>query len=269
MTMKTGLFLAVLATWPLVASANAKHDAKVHIAKATKAHQEGKFEVALDELLAAYKLDPQPELLFAIAQVYGKLDRCSDAVPYYEKFLAATKDTQATEIVNQAIDACKKQLAAAQPPPVEEPPPPPPPPVKVDEPPPPPPKLDEPPPPPRREDTPLVVVEHPAGPTPWYRDTLGDALVGGGVLAGVVSLVMYTSAGSDLDAAEASATLAEYNQHLDDANGKRTYSLVLAGAGVALVGAGIYHYTRRDAGKSSMAVVPQRGGGLVVLTGGF
>jgi len=262
------LVIAVVAL-PLLAFANAKQDAKAHVAKATKAHQDGKFDVALDELQAAYKLDPQPELLFAIAQVYAKLDKCGDALPYYEKFAATLKDAQQSQIVGQAIDACKAKIATVEPTPD---------PVKPDEPKPDEPKPDEP--KPDEPPTPAPVAsepvtapppphEQPAGPTPWYRDTIGDTLVGGGVLAGVASLVMYESAVGDLDAAEASTTLAAYNQHLDDGHTKRTYSVVLFGAGVALATVGVVHYLRRDASKPAIAVVPASHGGVVVLSGGF
>ena len=83
----------VIAAVLLVASqagAVPRNTVKAHIDKAMKAHKEGKFDVALEELKAAYALDPKPDLLFAIAQVYVKLDKCPDAISYYEKFLAST-----------------------------------------------------------------------------------------------------------------------------------------------------------------------------------
>src|SRR4051794_16867061 len=76
--------------------------AKVHIDKATKAHKEGKFDVALTELQAAYEIDPQPKLVFAIAQVQAKLGDCPSAVDSYTKYLSTTKDKQKQAVVKQA-----------------------------------------------------------------------------------------------------------------------------------------------------------------------
>ena len=52
--------LALVALAPAVAVAGPKEDASKHIEAATKAHSEEKYDVALTELEAAYKLDPDP-----------------------------------------------------------------------------------------------------------------------------------------------------------------------------------------------------------------
>src|SRR6185503_10681618 len=78
-------------------------------------HKAGKCDVALTELQAAYAIDPQPKLMYAIAQVYAKLDKCEEAIEHYEKFNAATKDKSKQAVVQQAIDACKQKLADAKP----------------------------------------------------------------------------------------------------------------------------------------------------------
>ena len=103
-----------LAFHPAHAEPNAQ--AKLHIDAAMKAHAAGNFAVAHDELTEAYRLDPQPEILFALGQVNGKLDRCADAIDAYEKFLATSKDPDANQITTQAIAACKQTLAAHPPP---------------------------------------------------------------------------------------------------------------------------------------------------------
>ena len=94
---------------------NAKIEAKKHMDKGAKAHKDGNFDVALTELQAAYALDPQPKLLFAIAQVQVKLDNCPDAIANYEKFLATEKSKQKQAVVKQAIEACNQKVAAATP----------------------------------------------------------------------------------------------------------------------------------------------------------
>lgn len=88
-----------------------KGTVKAHMDRAAKAHKAGKFKVALEELEAAYAIDPQPKLEFAIAQVQQKLAQCDDAIGHYEKFLATIKDKAKQAVVEQAIDACKKKLA--------------------------------------------------------------------------------------------------------------------------------------------------------------
>ncbi len=295
------LVLALLAIAPLTAEAkpkakagakakgggklkkvSGKAAAKVHTDKAAKAHKAGKFDEALTELRAAYEADPEPKLLFAIAQVQAKLDQCPDAIGNYEKFLAATKDKKKQAVVKQAIEACNVKVAAAAPlPPPKEPPPPPvvatteptPAPVVTE---PAPNPIDSQPMPPPVEDSPLApmpVYAHDGGGRgkPWYKDVIGDALVLTGVAAGAVSVVMYTGARSTLDDAEAAGTIDEYNDLVDKAHDKRTYSLVLAGTSAVLISAGLVHYKLRDKGEvRGIAVAPVRGGGgLITWTGGF
>jgi len=112
------LLFVLAATSPVDAKPKPKASVKAHMDKAAKAHKAGKFDVALSELQAAYAIDPQPKLLFAIAQVYAKLDNCEAAIEHYEKFSAATKDKDKQAVVQQAVEACKKKLeekAAAKP----------------------------------------------------------------------------------------------------------------------------------------------------------
>src|SRR5262249_54336300 len=118
MTMTPAHRIALLlVVAPVAAFAGPKQEADRHVAKATKLHGEGKFDDALVELEAAYKLDPKPELLYAIGQVDVKLGKCEDAKTAYEKFLVVTKDRKAGTIVRQAIAACKPAAAAVPEPP--------------------------------------------------------------------------------------------------------------------------------------------------------
>src|SRR3954471_15842973 len=95
-----------------------KQEAKRRIDRAATLHKQGKFDEALAELEAAYKLDPQVDLLFAIGQVYAKLGRCDEARTEFEQFAAKKKTKQASQIVDQAIAACIPK-APPVPPPVE------------------------------------------------------------------------------------------------------------------------------------------------------
>ena len=116
--MKHLLVIALLAL-PVVAFAGPKEkeQAQKHISKATEAHQAGKFDVALTELQAAYAIDPQPDLLYAIGQVHVKLGKCDDAVASYEKFLATKPPADAANSAKEAINTCKAQAQAPVPPP--------------------------------------------------------------------------------------------------------------------------------------------------------
>lgn len=270
--------LALVATLLVASRADAvpRNTVKAHVDKAMKAHKEGKFDVALDELKAAYALDPKPDLLFAIAQVYVKLENCGEAISYYEKFLATQKDVQTRQVVMQAIDTCKTKLAGqpkvepkvepkVDPEPKVEPKPEP----KLE--PKPEPKL-EPKPDPRREDDPFAKgrSDRAREPSPWYKDPIGDALVGGGVLAGVGGFLMWRGASSDIDKANASTDIAQFRDFEDRAKSKRTFSVVLAGASVALVTVGIVRYrSHAKKERARVGLVPSTDGGLVTMSGRF
>ncbi len=272
--MTRNLLIAAVLLVASQAHAVPRNTVKAHIDKATKAHKEGKFDVALDELKAAYGLDPKPELLFAIAQVYVKLDKCSDAIEYYEKFLATVKDDQTKQVVAQAIDACKTKLTTEpKPEPVVEP---------------------QPEPEPIVEPKPEPIVDTrpqpPAGgPTtaddpfangrgtkstykPWYKDPIGDALVGGGVLVGVGALLFRSTAAGEADKAEKSATQDEYRDHRDKADSNEKLALVLGVSAGVLVTAGVVRYLTRDSGKKQetrVGIAPTREGGLITVLGRF
>lgn len=238
--------MALILAAPLSALAGPqeKEKAQEHVARAMEAHGKSDFTTALLELEAAYALDPLPDLLYAIGQVYVQLNRCPEAIEYYEKFLATKPAKQAAADTKQAIQTCQAKEPPPPPPPDPEPQPPPPPPPVV-----------------------LSTAK------PWYKDPIGDALVIGGVAAGVVGAIMYTGARSDLDKAETAMNIQEYDDLVDGAKSKRMYSVILAGGSVVLIGAGIARFMLRDGGSNqetrNVGVVPAKGGGLVTWTGRF
>ena len=244
--------VVVLLIAPGSAFAGKKEEAKAHVTKATKAHKEGHFEEARVELEAAYALDPNPDLLYAIGQVYAKLGKCNEATTYFKRFVATQKDPKVAKVVDQAIAACKPASeSGANPPPAADMPSQDSPILPADQ--------------PTTADKPTSVGDKPTPPasrpqpfapsatapmatgqrSPWYKDKLGDGLVLGGIVATVIGFVEYSGALSDLDTAEnrkSTTTLARYNELVDSAHGKRTASVVLVGAGGALITAGIIHY---------------------------
>jgi hypothetical protein len=255
MIMKSTLAQAVIVlafATPVTAYADPKQDAEAHLAKAMEAHGQQNYERAVQELLAASAIDPNPDLLYAIGQVYVKLERCPDAITYYERYLETEPPAQAMVDTNAAIESCK----AAAPPPAPEPPPPPPTPTPE---------------PPR--ESPPIPNDTPPAQSPWYKDKLGGVLVGTGVVSSIIGVVMYSSAVSDLDAAEVAPSLDRYDELVDGARSKRMVSVVLIGGGVALFGAGVVRYVlRRDPGRESrnnVVVAPLEHGGLVTWMGRF
>ena len=250
----------VLVAFARDAGAGPKETAKKHLETATQAHADGKFELALSELQKAYKLDPQPDLLYAIGQVYAKLGDCDEATAYYNKFLAASTDPAVKPAVEEAIASCKP--AAAEDPPPVEPPPAEPPPAE-------PPGASEPP----QQTAPVAstsLTVAARAESPWYKDVLGDALVIGGVAATLGGVIVYRGAVSDLDAAEDSDDLARYQELVDHAKSRRTMSLVFIGGGAALVTAGVLRYLLRDPdSERGVAIAPTHQGGVVTWGGRF
>lgn len=247
------LYQSFLATNPTGAEAQLARDLLAEIAKrkseharrveqATKARKAGRFEEARVELEAAYALDPQPDLLYALSQVYAKLGNCGEASTYYKRFVATQKSSRSTDVVDQEIAACKPT-----PPPAKGPPQSPEGPRPL---------------PDKQPSYPNGPIQSPAGQpsrsavdkpallpavarqgSPWYKDGIGDALVLGGVAASVGALVVYRSALSDLDTAERDAlTLTDYYGLVDRAHSRRTTSVAIGTVGSILIVTGIVRY---------------------------
>ena len=242
--MKSATLLLLLGLSAPAARADqpAKTEAQLHIDKASLFHKDGKFPQALDELTAAYALDPQPGLLYAIAQVHVKLGQCTLAIGFYERFIASKPDEGAASAAQEAIDSCKQagDTAAVKPDPTPTPTP-----------------------------TPTPV---PAGPadTVWYHDVIGDALTGGGVVVVAVSAIVFAAALGKLDDADKATTYQAHADLVDSAHGQRTMSVVLLVGGAGLIGAGVYHYIRHaDPGPTQVGLVPTQGGAFATFSARF
>jgi tetratricopeptide (TPR) repeat protein len=241
------LVVAALAL-PHAASADPKAEAKQHVDKAMKLHGEGKLAETLDELKTAYALDPQPELLYAMGQIHVGLGQCTQAITYYERFLATKPDPGTANAAKEAIDACKTnppRVADAKPEPEPKPDP-----APVE------------PPRPIQEPAPATAS------APWYSDVLGDALVGLGIVGGVFSVVEYRAATSDRSTADRATNYQQYSDLVDRAKSKQTIAIVAGSAGAALVVGGALHYVMADH-STKVAVTPAPGGGMVSIAGRF
>jgi tetratricopeptide (TPR) repeat protein len=257
--------ISLLAMAAPSALADQKSEAKAHIEQAMIHHGNNRFVEALADLEAAYRLDPEPDLLFAIGQVNVKLGRCADAVSYYERFLATKPEAGPAAATREAIMVCKTKIAKEvrteprpEPEPKPEPEPDPEPEVATS----PDPGTLEPEPQPPRVDT-------PDGPRPWYKDPIGGALVGGGVVAGVVGILFYRSATADLDRAESADTYEQSEDLIDRAKGRRTIGAIVGASGLVLVAGGVVRYLIAGDGTetSNVAIVPTSAGGAITWSG--
>ena len=187
------LAVAIAVAIPVLAHADPKADAKQHIKRAASLHSAGKFNDALKELTLAYALDPDPELLFAIGQVHMKLGNCTDAVTFYQRYLASNPPASDAAVVNEAIKRCNEDKPQATEPTTTLPE------VHAE--------------PAHVEAVPLPVVRvaPPVESRPWYRDALGNTFVGTGVIAGAVAGVIYHAALSHRDNVDTAATYTDWH----------------------------------------------------------
>jgi len=221
MTRAIAIVACILALPSRARADDSKDEAKQHLDRATQLHKDGKLADSLDELKTAYALDPQPQLLFAMGQIHVQLGECPQAIVYYERFLATKPSADAATVTREAIETCKTNPPRAiqtRPAPVE----------------------------PIAPAAPARPVPAPAplgtttavGPAPWYTDYLGDGLVAGGVVAGVVGIVFYRGALSDRDDADHATDYQAFSSLIDRAHTKQTTALVFGIGGAALVSAG-------------------------------
>ena len=245
--MKHLVVIVLLLAAPVLARADAKSEAQTHIDRATALHQAGKFSDALGELMFAYSLDPRPMLLYAIGQVHVKLGQCKLAIAFYERFLTTKPDEGPAGAAQEAIASCKKVGDTVVAP--------------------------EPPAPTPRPDPSPTPIAATAGPEDrvWYRDVVGDALVGGGVVVALMSALVYASAVSKLDDADHARSYSAQQDLVDTAHSDRVYAVLLAATGAALIGGGIYHYVRHADGASTpqIGIAPTRGGAFASFTARF
>jgi tetratricopeptide (TPR) repeat protein len=252
-----------------------KQEAAKHIERSAKLFQSGDFSTALDELLAAYSLDPQPGLLYSLGQINVKLDHCEEAITWYRKFLDSKPGAKPSQAAREAIAACQKMIAQKPPPPPPAPEPPPPQPLT-----PPPPPPPSPPPSPSPSPSPSSIslppptspppaVDRPASRTAWYSDPVADILVGGGLAAGIAGALLYRNALADYDRAEAAPDYSAHHAAIEDGKSARTQALLASGAGIALVAGGVIYFVIHDrGGEPRVSVAPIRGGGAAVTWSG-
>jgi tetratricopeptide (TPR) repeat protein len=178
------------------------------VARGRRLYDQNDFVHARDELLAAYQLEPRPELLFALGQIELRLGRFAQAIDYYQRFIATSPAADQVALAQQAIGAARARLAEQAAPPRPAPPTTPP-------------RPPRPPPQPRWDDV----------------DT-GLAALGGAVMLGGAALVID---GRHL-AGDHSGRLSQYNHRLSSAALAEWSGAGCLAVGAAVLGGGLLRW---------------------------
>jgi tetratricopeptide (TPR) repeat protein len=239
------------------------------------AYRAGDYETAARELERAYRIDPKPAVLYALAQALRQGGRCPEAITAYRRYLATgPNDAQATAAKN-GITLCERAGASTPTPtptPVE-----------------PPPDGsgdtgagagdgDKPPGSPEAGPSPTATpapgsasgapIDAPR-PRRWYADPLGGALVAGGAASLAVGAVFLVRSSGSRDAADEAVFRDDFVELLDTATRQRRIGIVGLGLGAALVAGGVVRYVtlrgRDDLPRAALVV----GAGAIAVRGRF
>lgn len=104
--------LATVLVSPTAATPPTQPEFEKHYNAAIDFYKKGSYPEAIAEFEAAYAVDPQPLLIFNIAQAYRKAGRLEQALAKYKEYLdkdpSAQKD-QVAELIKQVEHDLKKQ----------------------------------------------------------------------------------------------------------------------------------------------------------------
>ena len=237
-----GSKLAVLAALTAVAAARpAAADSSADLMKAGIAlYKAGKYADAAAKLKQAYAIDHKPETLFALAQAERLSGDCAAAAPHYHQVIEQVSDFNVAKLVQQNLSLCEKDLPEPPAPAVAAPPAPPPPPKII---------------------TKTVVREV------RHTDPLAVTLIGAGALALGAGGGLLVAGNGDLDAAQRARTLDDHDTLASRGSRDQVLAAIAAGAGVALVGVGVFRWAHAGAApRTEVAVVPALGGGTLWVT---
>ena len=211
-------------------------EARKHLALGNKLYGVRSFDEAAAEYKAGAIIEPTPVFDYNLGQCYRITNRYQEAIWHYERFLSRGRPVgEVLSAVREFISQMKAELdkKAMKQPPVE----PAPPPSSTSS------RTAEPPTPPR---------EHASSPVPqspekqssgtseaWYQDRWGWALTGGGVVGMAVGGGLLLSAQHINNQANATKIQQEYGHLHDQASTRNLEGLLVSGAGVGLLTAGI------------------------------
>ncbi|MEM6996487.1 MAG: hypothetical protein AAF721_38640, partial [Myxococcota bacterium] len=194
----------------------------------------------------AYAATGDPTYLYTRAQAERSAGHCDVAIELYEEFIATGPSPQAELAARRYMEDCRAKLPSPQPAPVPEDDPVAPEPLASSE----PSSLDE-------------RADEPPAPRPWFRDPLGDVLVGVGVAAAVTGGALVGVAYRDAGGAESAGDDRAFGQALDRAQTLERAGAVTLGIGGALIIGGVVRWAlvARAAKRTQVGLGPQ---GLVV-----
>ena len=240
-----GSKLAILAAAQLTSAlAFAQAPSSPEYKKAIESYKAGKYEEAIGLLEAAYKVEPKPEILFALAQAERLGGHCDKAIVHYKQLLTQTTELATAKAVQNNLVLCP---GGEPPPPKDNP--------KVE------PKSDD-------KSTPeprIDVVQK----TVYVRktDPLAIGLLAGGALSGGFAVGMLLRSSSTRDDANSARTLDDANELHDRADRDRLIAIVAGGVGAVAIGFAVFRLaTGKKQASSEVAVTPTSGGGTLVFS---
>jgi tetratricopeptide (TPR) repeat protein len=230
------------------APADAKATAKAHAATGTQLFNVQQYDKAAEEYQQAYLLDPDPAYLYASAQAQRLGGNCVKALLSYKAYLRTKPGDDKAE---KNIERCEQELKD-HPPPVEQ----------------------------TTPTGPTNIAPVPPAPAappvmitrPWTSDVVGHVLVGGGVAASVVGVVLYLGGRSTISDHNSATTYDQFaGGNVNTAKTKQTIGVSAMAAGGALILGGVIHYVMhgRPVAERTVTADITSSGATLALTGTF
>src|SRR5262245_14945893 len=114
------LGLALASVWASAAPARARGgerpldaQARVHVDRGLEAYAEKRYEVAIQELEAAYKIDARREILFNWARAARLPGACAAAGRLYEKLLEERRPAAQAAQARRLLEKCRRSVKVA------------------------------------------------------------------------------------------------------------------------------------------------------------
>lgn len=254
--------------------------AEEHLARGLEHYGQKHYTQAIVEFRAGYAISADVRLLYALAQSLRLAGQCAEAITRYQEFLDREPSPAQADAARANLERCREQAKSANPssertprptetagsnPRVA------PPPTKTEssgpagsspnQ-----PDVDDRSEPFRPVHAPPLRAQ-PAHSPPWYTDTMGGALTGGGILSlgvGVTLLVVANSKRAESEQLKDGATEGTYQQHADRLDRGRAQSVgggLLTLVGLTAVVLGTLRYRRVASERSvelALTVAPSR-----------
>ncbi len=112
--MRSGVFVALVVLWPIAVHADRSGEAREHYQNATAHFAVGEFADAATEYQAAFKLKPDPALLYNAAQSYRLANNPDKALILYKNYLQLYPNESNADEVRRQVEKVKEAIAAAE-----------------------------------------------------------------------------------------------------------------------------------------------------------